>query len=37
VNETEDEFLRLIINIAGVVIVLGIIVVLIAAVAYEAS
>jgi hypothetical protein len=37
VNETEDEVLRLIINIAGVVIVLGIIVVLIADVAYEAS
>ena len=36
-NETEDETLRLIINIAGVVIVLGIFAVVIAAIAYEAS
>jgi hypothetical protein len=36
-NETEGEALRLIINIAGVVIVLGIFAVVIAAIAYEAA
>lgn len=39
-NESEsefDQFVRILINIAGVLIVLGIVVVVIAAIAYEAG